>query len=458
MASDEFSDEGPSQRPTVQVGDPFMEKLLLEACLEIFARTCSSACRTWARPGSPRRPSRWRGAAAPGSSSTSTLVPQRARGLTPTRCCSASRRSACSWSPSPAARSEVFEICGSGSSTPRSSAASPTPAAGSCAPRPATTRWPTSTPSRARPWSCAISRWTLLTDEAPKYDRPRATTRRAPRAGLRSGHDPVRPPRLLEELLAMLGSPNIGSRAWVYRQYDHIVRGGTALRPGRRRRGGARPPAEGRAHRRRRPRARGGRQRLLALATDVHGRYCELDPREGAKMAVAEVCRNLVCAGAEPVGSPTASTSAPRAPRDHGPVCEAIDGMAEACRALAVPDRERQRLALQRDRRPRDLPHADPRRAWASSRAPGTCTLRRVPASTSRRALAVRAARRGLLGLAGVGTLGGSEWTLEPGTLFGEDPSRGDLAERNVRARRSAGEAGCWSRWVWWSRARSRWR
>ena len=92
--------------------------------------------------------------------------------------------------------------------------------------------------------------------------------------------------------LALLASPNIGSRAWIWRQYDHIVRGGTVVRPGSDA-GVVRVPCE-----------RDGKtvMKHLAFAVDCNGRFVELAPEEGAKMAIAEVCRNLVCAGAEPIG------------------------------------------------------------------------------------------------------------------------------------------------------------
>ncbi len=95
MASAEFDDESEKKLPTVQVGDPFMEKLLLEAVWRSSRPTASKACRTWAPPASPRRRWRWPGAPAPASSSTSTpslVEPARSR---PTRCSSASRRSGC---------------------------------------------------------------------------------------------------------------------------------------------------------------------------------------------------------------------------------------------------------------------------------------------------------------------------------------------------------------------------
>jgi phosphoribosylformylglycinamidine synthase len=123
----------------------------------------------------------------------------------------------------------------------------------------------------------------------------------------------------------MAGSPNLGSRRWVWRQYDHIVRGGTHVRPG------------GDAAVVRVPCAP-GLEKILAFACDCNGRLCELDPYEGAAMAVAEVCRNLACVGAEPIGiTDCLNFGNPERPEIMRQFARAIDGMAAACRALEVP-------------------------------------------------------------------------------------------------------------------------
>jgi phosphoribosylformylglycinamidine synthase len=126
-------------------------------------------------------------------------------------------------------------------------------------------------------------------------------------------------------ILELAGSPNLGSRRWVYRQYDQIVRGGTFARPG----GDAavvRYPCSEKV------------EKLLAFACDCNGRVCELDPFGGAAMAIAEVCRNLVCVGAEPIGiTDCLNFGSPERPEIMWQFARAIDGMAEACRALEVP-------------------------------------------------------------------------------------------------------------------------
>jgi phosphoribosylformylglycinamidine synthase len=162
----------------------------------------------------------------------------------------------------------------------------------------------------------------VLTGQAPVYDRPRK--RGSPRADVAvpESTDPA------ADLLALLGSPNIGSRAWIWRQYDHIVRGGTVVRPGSDA-GVVRVPCD-----------RDGTvlMKHLAFAVDCNGRFVELSPEEGAKMAVAEVCRNLVCSGAEPIGITDCLNFA--SPEDGAVMdvfARAIDGLAAACNVLEVP-------------------------------------------------------------------------------------------------------------------------
>jgi phosphoribosylformylglycinamidine synthase len=130
------------------------------------------------------------------------------------------------------------------------------------------------------------------------------------------------------ELLAMVGSPNLGSRRWVWRQYDQIVRGGTVVRPGSDA-GVVCVPCE-----------KDGKtvQKVLGFASDCNGRYAELDPFVGAAMAVAEACRNLAVTGAEPIGiTDCLNFGSPERPEIMDQFARAIDGMAAACHALGVP-------------------------------------------------------------------------------------------------------------------------
>src|SRR5438067_5413678 len=124
------------------------------------------------------------------------------------------------------------------------------------------------------------------------------------------------------DLLALLASPTIGSKRWVYRQYDHMVRTSTINLPGM----GAGVV-----------RVR-GTDRALALAVDGNGRYCYLDPYHGAMLAVAEAARNVACAGARPLGATNClNFGNPERPPIMWQFAKAVEGIGAACRALGVP-------------------------------------------------------------------------------------------------------------------------
>jgi phosphoribosylformylglycinamidine synthase len=162
-----------------------------------------------------------------------------------------------------------------------------------------------------------------LTDAAPVYDRPRAPFKsRATEPFTATIADAKK------ELLEMLARPNIGEKSPIFRQYDQIVRGGTLVRPG----GDAavvRVPCDT---------GKGATYKYLAFAVDCNGRYCELDPETGAKMAVAEVCRNLVVSGAEPLGiTDCLNFASPEKPDVMESFARAVEGLAAGCNALGVP-------------------------------------------------------------------------------------------------------------------------
>ena len=128
-----------------------------------------------------------------------------------------------------------------------------------------------------------------------------------------------------------------------------------------------------------------GTRRALAMAVDGNGRYCWLDPYEGARLAVAEACRNVAAAGGVPIGATNClNFGNPERPEVMGQLVRAIAGIGEACRALGRAHHRRQRLALQRDRRPRDLPDAGDRRGRpARGRGARPAAGRSAPRATS---------------------------------------------------------------------------
>ncbi|AKT43661.1 phosphoribosylformylglycinamidine synthase subunit PurL [Chondromyces crocatus] len=327
MASDEFSAGGPSKRPTVQVGDPFMEKLLLEACLEIFAEDLLVGIQDMGAAGLTSSSVEMAGRSGSGLELDLDQVPRRAKGLTPYEMLLSESQERMLLVAKPGCEARVAAICekweleaaiiGRVTDTGRW-VIKATPGYDPLAEAPI---------ARAPVTVCDLP-VDFLTDAAPKYDRPQrddATlpARRAFDCGLIA-----LPVSWSDELLAMVGSPNLGSRQWVWRQYDHLVRGGTEVRPGSDA-AVVRVPCE-----------RDGErvEKILAFALDCNGRLCELDAFHGAAMAVAEVCRNVVCGGGEPVGlTDCLNFGNPERPEIMRQFALAIDGMAAACRALGVP-------------------------------------------------------------------------------------------------------------------------
>jgi phosphoribosylformylglycinamidine synthase len=166
----------------------------------------------------------------------------------------------------------------------------------------------------------------LLVEAAPKYDRPQKEVTRDPIANQVIGPSV---PDASAELLALIGSPNIGSRHWVYRQYDHVVRDGTVFRPGEADAAIVRVfcEDEGRTI-----------EKYLALSVDCNGRHVQLDPHMGAAMAVAECARNLACVGAEALGlTDCLNFGSPEKPETMWRFSRSIDGIRDACNALGIP-------------------------------------------------------------------------------------------------------------------------
>jgi len=159
-----------------------------------------------------------------------------------------------------------------------------------------------------------------LTDAAPLYDRPWVEPRN-PAAdedvlALRS------PSSLDAALLRLLASPTVACKRWIHRQYDSTVRTNTLQGPGS-------DAAVVRIK---------GTRKALAMSTDCNGRYCWLDPYEGARLAVAEACRNVAASGAVPIGATNClNFGNPERPEIMGQLVRAVAGMGDACRALGVP-------------------------------------------------------------------------------------------------------------------------
>ena len=309
MASAEFDEASAEKRPNVQVGDPFLEKLLLEACLEALRKdtivglqdmgaaglTCS-ACEMGARGGV-------------GIEIDITDVPQREAGMTPYEIMLSESQERMLFIVRRGGEAEVERIFAKWDLD---------------AVRIGTVTGDGLLRVRHRGATVAEIPNRPLADEAPLYDRPaREPEDLAARQVLDADALAARPaPPPAEALLALLASPSVASTRWISRQYDHMVRTNTLLPPGRGA-GVVRVKGTGRA---------------LAFSLDGNGRYCYLDPHRGAVLAAAESARNVACAGARPVAATNClNFGNPERPEIMWEFARAVEGLGEACRALDVP-------------------------------------------------------------------------------------------------------------------------
>ncbi len=307
MASAEFDEKSAEKRPAVQVGDPFMEKLLLEACLEVMKTdacvgvqdmgaaglTCAT-CETGSRGGV-------------GVEIDVAKVPQRESGMTPYEIMLSESQERMLLIVKRGREKEVEAIFEKwdlhaveiGQVTPDDKLRVTHNGV-----------VVVEVPNRA------------LTDEAPLYHRPYADLPGRIAANALSKADLKPLPSTQDAFFALLSAPGIASKRWIYQQYDHMVRGNTFALTGL---------SAGVVRVK-------GTARALAMSVDGNGRYCELDPRQGARLAVAEAARNVACAGGQPIGATNClNFGNPQRPEIMWQLAEAVAGIGEACRALDTP-------------------------------------------------------------------------------------------------------------------------
>jgi phosphoribosylformylglycinamidine synthase len=308
MASAEFDEDSESKRPTVQVGDPFTEKLLLEACLEIFKTDALVGIQDMGAAGLTSSSIEMAGRAGSGIEIDVAKVPRREEGMTPYEVMLSESQERMLIVAKHGREDEVLRIFH---------------------------KWDLDAAVIGRVTDDGRVRIldggkevanlpvTPLTDGAPLYDRP---TRRPAEQDALQSFDPlsVAPGRDHgETLLALLARPTIASKEWLIRQYDHTVRLGATVRPG---------PADAAVVRVERT------GKGLALAVDCNARFVYLDPFEGARLAVAECARNVSCVGGEPLGlTDCLNFGNPERPEIMWQFAEATRGIAAACRELDVP-------------------------------------------------------------------------------------------------------------------------
>jgi phosphoribosylformylglycinamidine synthase len=308
LASATFEAESESKRPTVQVGDPFTEKLLLEACLETMkTRGLIVGIQDMGAAGLTCSTLEMAARGGAGMEIDLERVPLREAGMTP------------------------YEILLSESQERMLLVATPETEARV---RALFEKWDleaqvigkVTDDGRVRIRFKGIQVADLpaaaVTDDAPRYDRPQERPSwldAAQRLALERVPEPKDPGATLTRLMT---SANLCSRESIYQTYDHMVRTNTVVRPG----------SDAAVIRLK------GSDKALAMTSDSNPRYCHLDPEEGARLAVAEAARNLACAGATPIGTTDClNFGNPERPEVMWQFARSIDGIASACRALEAP-------------------------------------------------------------------------------------------------------------------------
>ena len=328
MASAEFDEKSAEKRPAVQVGDPFMEKLLLEACLEVMQTDALVGIQDMGAAGLTCSTTEMGSRGGAGVEIDVSLVPQRESGMTPYEIMLSESQERMLLVVKRGREAEVERIFD---------------------------KWDlhavhigevtTDGMLRVKERGSVVAEIPnrALTDEAPVYQRPMeepaylrevqqldlealgSPERLAVRPEGARGSEGARASQASDHaaaLLALLGSPTIASKKWIYRQYDHMVRTNTINMPGY---GAGVVRIK-------------GTDRALAMSVDGNGRYCYLDPYRGAMLAVAEAARNVACAGAKPLGATNClNFGNPERPAIMWQFARAVEGIGAACRTLGVP-------------------------------------------------------------------------------------------------------------------------
>ncbi|MGW8203891.1 phosphoribosylformylglycinamidine synthase subunit PurL [Sphingomonas bisphenolicum] len=308
MASADFGDDADAKRPTVQVGDPFTEKLLIEACLELMASDAIVAIQDMGAAGLTSSSVEMASKGGVGIQLNMDDVPQRETGMTTYEMMlsESQERMLMVLKPGREAFAEAifqkweldFAVIGHVTDTGRMVLI------------------------HKGETVCDIP-LAPLADDAPLYDRPsmpkddyKIWSKVEPLGEIAESAD------IGADLVKLMGSPDIASRRWIWEQYDHMVGADTVQRPG----GDA---AVVRVH---------GSNKGIAISTDCTPRYCYADPYEGGKQAIAECYRNISAVGATPLAVTNCLNFAnPQRPEIMAQLTGCLEGMGDACRALDFP-------------------------------------------------------------------------------------------------------------------------
>src|SRR5215467_5214779 len=313
LASAEFTEESRQKRPNVQVGDPFMEKLLLEACLEAMGTGAVVAIQDMGAAGLTCSTMEMASRGGTGIEIDLDKVPQRETGMTPYEIMLSESQERMLLVAENGREQEVLGVF---------------------------KKWGLDAVVVGRVTEGGLARIKNnggvaaeipahpLAEEGPVYHRPIA----APAPRVESEKDWFRfapeGTNLTQNFLKLLASPAIASKRWITEQYDTSVRTNTIAGPG---------ASDAAVVRIKEPRTNEVK-RALALSTDGNGRWCQLNPRVGAMHAVAEAARNVAASGARPIAATNClNFGSPEKPEVMWQFSEVIDGIAEACTALGTP-------------------------------------------------------------------------------------------------------------------------
>ena len=307
LASAEFSAAAEEKRPAVQVGDPFTEKLLLEACLELMEYDAIVAIQDMGAAGLTSSSVEMGGRGGTGIRLDLDQVPRREPDMSPYDILLSESQERMLMVARAGAEERVRQVFA---------------------------KWDLDAVVIGQVTDDGTLRVlfegaevvalpiNVLTDGAPAYTRPAAVPARFDELQELQVEQLALPGDYNQTLMALLDSPSIGSKAWVYRQYDYLVRSNTIVQPGS-------DAAVLRVK---------GTTKGIALSVDCNSRYCALDPYVGAMIAVAEAARNVVCAGAVPLGvTDCLNFGNPEKPEIMWQFTESIRGIRDACTALGTP-------------------------------------------------------------------------------------------------------------------------
>jgi phosphoribosylformylglycinamidine synthase len=305
MASQEFGEEIEHKRPNVQVGDPFKEKLLLEACLEVMDKGLIVGIQDMGAAGLTCSSSEMPAKSGTGIEINLDLVPQREEGMTPYEILLSESQERMLIVAKPEKVKEVKDVFA---------------------------KWDLDAVEIGKVIEGGQMRVgfhgeivvdipvSAIVDLCPIYERPCAAPAQ-PKKKINIREIPV-PEDFNEILMNLVASPTIANKEWVFRQYDHMVQTNTILLPG----------ADASVLRIK------DSEKALAVTLDGNSLYAHLNPKAGGIIAVAEACRNLACVGARPVGVTNClNFGNPEKPEVMGQFKEVVEGMSEACKAFEIP-------------------------------------------------------------------------------------------------------------------------